>query len=493
MTLLCAVLISACGSDEGGGGTAGGGGADASAGAGGGSGNGGVAGAGGLGGVSGAGGSGGSGAAGGGAGGSAGNAGAAGASTGGSAGASTGGSAGASTGGSAGSAGAAGGTPTWDVTSALSSHIDYVTDNAVDASGAYFVGTGNTGVIGGTQTWAIEKRDLLSGAELWTKTNWAAWNQLQVDASGLCVAGSKPDALSALHWTVAKLDLASGDPVTSFGTGGEVASDGADGGNPSGVPVIALDAGGLYLAGKDAAIVGGGWRVEKRSPASGALVASFGTGGVAETSNLDQGAVVASTVDATHLYLLTRDRSPGTYRYGIEKRDKVDGSLVNGFGTAGYAVIVPAPASFQPAAMAMDGTRLYVAGTDSSLPGNDWQWRVQAWDKATAGALWNQTSNPSTPNSILGGGNDSAFDVAVGATGVFVVGERGYYANHSARVEKRDFATGTLVGSVLVFNPTGDTEYFRSVVVSSGSLYLGGAKYSSFGNHSWWMLRQPEP
>ena len=116
--------------------------------------------------------------------------------------------------------------------------------------------------------------------------------------------------------------------------------------------------------------------IEKRSLTDGGLVSGFGTGGVV-TSNPSTGSDVAYAIaiDTSAMYVVGYDYSPGNYQWRIEKRSLTDGGLVSGFGTGGAVTSNPSAGEDWALYIAIDATAMYVVGYDYS-PGN-YQWRIE--------------------------------------------------------------------------------------------------------------------
>ena len=140
---------------------------------------------------------------------------------------------------------------------------------------------------------------------------------------------------------------------------------------------IAIDSTYKYVVGHDSSPGNYQWRIEKRSLASGALVAGFGTGGVV-TSNPSVGddyAFFGIAIDSTYMYVVGGDYSHGNYQWRIEKRSLSDGALAAGFGAGGVVTIDPSLGVDIAYAIAIDSTYMYVVGIDYSH-GNA-QWRIE--------------------------------------------------------------------------------------------------------------------
>lgn len=166
---------------------------------------------------------------------------------------------------------------------------------------------------------------------------------------------------------------------TGFGTGGVEFSDPGGAGYDQAL-AVATDASHLYVIGQTLASSGmGQWRIEKRDRLDGSLDQAFGTSGVVE-SDPDRGNDVPSAVaiDATSLYAVGGDSAGSDGRWRVEKRSLLDGSLVPSFATGGVLTVDPSAYEKEMAlAIELDGTHLYLAGRDGTPGPGDSRWRVE--------------------------------------------------------------------------------------------------------------------
>ena len=165
----------------------------------------------------------------------------------------------------------------------------------LDATGVYMAGYED--ISGGNVDfeWRIEKRDLNTGVLIWSQTSnpsAAALDQalaITVDGTGVYIAGyDRVPGPGDDEWRIEKRNLTTGAVIWTQTN------------NPTTLPDIAkaitLDGTGVYVAGYYNSWPG---RIEKRDLATGALVAAFGTTGVVNTSvNSPQ----SITQDATGIY-----------------------------------------------------------------------------------------------------------------------------------------------------------------------------------------------
>jgi hypothetical protein len=123
------------------------------------------------------------------------------------------------------------------------------------------------------------------------------------------------------------------------------------------------------------------------------------------------------------------DSSPGNTQWRIEKRSLTDGSLI------WQQTENPSSSYDEAYAVALDGTGMYVVGTDS-LPGNT-QWRVEKRSLTDGTPIWQQTNNPSS-------GDDGAYCIAVDSNGLYIVGYEFVRTDWGWRIEKRSLVPSTL-------------------------------------------------
>jgi len=255
---------------------------------------------------------------------------------------------------------------------------------------------------------------------------------------------------------------APGDLITSFDSDGILTE------NPSGssdqIYDMAVDVTGIYLSG---AYTSAGnsdeWRIEKRDPTSGALIAAFdGDGIITHSPPLSGSSDIAYdiTIDSNYLYVAGGDFSPGNLQWRIEKRKLSDGALCTAAacGTAfdGDGIINndnPTTGLDGPFDIAVGGNYLYIVGYDNNgnCPGscND-QWRIEkrrsdSGALCTAAACGTQFGTNGVVTNNPTNNNENPNAVAVDVTGNYI-----YIAGFEAtsgqglRIEKRRSDTGAL-------------------------------------------------
>ncbi|MCI0340355.1 MAG: hypothetical protein L0216_04275 [Planctomycetales bacterium] len=199
------------------------------------------------------------------------------------------------------------------------------------------------------------------------------------DGTDLYVAGiDETPAAGDWQWRVEKLSLSSGSAVTTFGSGGAVVT------NPSAVRdepwAVTQDGTNLTIGGYDRNLAPGNgrWRIEKRSLASGLLVAAFGTSGVLLSDlSLADDYAEALLLDGANFYVTGFDQVLGNARWRIEERNATSGALVGSFGSGGVVVSDPSSRADDTWAVLTDGNNLFVVGNDL-VPGlGDREWRIE--------------------------------------------------------------------------------------------------------------------
>jgi hypothetical protein len=365
---------------------------------------------------------------------------------------------------------------------------------AIDSTAMYVVGYDYSP---GDEQWRIEKRSLTNGNLVpafgtggVVTVDPSTWHEqaydIVIDSTAMYVVGwDKIPGFANDQWRIEKRSLADGSLVSGFGTGGVVTS------NPSESTDlafgIAIDTTAMYVVGFDFSPGNGQWRIEKRSLADGSLVPGFGTGGVVTgnpCTGLDEAFAIA--IDSTAMYVVGFDYSPGNSQWRIEKRSLTDGSLVSGFGTGGAVINNPSMGSDSAYDIAIDTTAMYVVGHDSS-PGNN-QWRIEKRSLTDSSLVSGfgpggvATNNPST-------GYDQAYDIAIDTTAMYVVGFDYSPGNYQWRIEKRSLTDGSLVPAfgtdgVVTNNPSTGNELAYDIAIDTTAMYVVGFDFSP-GNAQW--------
>ena len=109
--------------------------------------------------------------------------------------------------------------------------------------------------------------------------------------------------------------------------------------------------------------------------ATGALVPAFGgTGVVTSDPSSSQDQAYAAAIDGTNLYVVgwQGGATPG---WRVEKRSTLTGALVAGFGSGGVVSEPLVTGGSSPSAVTTDATDVFVLGSvwAGAVPGNDWR------------------------------------------------------------------------------------------------------------------------
>ena len=184
----------------------------------------------------------------------------------------------------------------------------------------------------------------------------------------------------------------------------------------------------IYIVGSDQYLgsTNPRWRIEKRSLTNGSVIwtqASNPSGGWDEAYGV--------AVDGTGVYIVGYDSYLGNYRWRIEKRSLTTGSVI------WIKTSNPSASGDIAFAVAVDGTGIYTVGMDEYFYLNS-RWRIDKRSLTTGNVIWTTTSNGSASW-------DYAYGVAVDGTGVYIVGSDSYpgFSNSRWRMEKRSLATGS--------------------------------------------------
>jgi hypothetical protein len=186
------------------------------------------------------------------------------------------------------------------------------------------------------------------------------------DGSSLWIASTTLAGAATLRLERRSLDT--GDLVPAFGAGG-VVTEASPGGEQA--VAVATDGQALFLAAVGAS---GGWLLERRDAATGALDTAFGDGGRVTGA----GTLAALLLDGGHLFLAGSAFDPvasPSVRWWVAERSPATGALVPGFGAGGVATGDLLPSGSEPTALATDGASLFLVGSDR-VPGNR-RWRVE--------------------------------------------------------------------------------------------------------------------
>ncbi len=254
-----------------------------------------------------------------------------------------------------------------------------------DATGVYV--TGSEMICLGCDTkWYIEKRDAVNGGLVWSQNsnpsiNPDGSNAIAIDATGVYICGTVGISFFNWAWRVEKRTL---------NTGALIWGHTLDVSNLGDTPYsIAVDATGVYTVGFEYSTGNQAWRIEKRDLATGTVLWAQ----VSDPGTADDFATAVAT-HPSGILVAGADLSGPSAQWRIEKRDTASGALIPSFGTGGVVVSDPSSGPDEPWAMTIDHNEVFVSGFDD-LPGNR-QWRIEKRDPFTGGVACSTSVNPGT-------------------------------------------------------------------------------------------------
>jgi hypothetical protein len=346
----------------------------------------------------------------------------------------------------------------WGLSEHVSSSWDEAYGVAVDASGIYVVGNDRR-TTNGYAEWRIEKRSLTTGALIWGQSEDISNGDdvaygVAVDGSGLYAVGWDNKTVNRQYeWRIEKRSLTTGTTIWTQFEDISNATDYASG--------VAVDASGIYVVGIDSKTVGNQyeWRIEKRSLTTGAMI--WG-----QSEDISGGTDVATgvAVDASGLYVVGHDNSPGDQEWRVEKRSLTTGAIIwvqseNFSSHTDYAIGV-----------AVDTTGVYVAGSDENTDHSYMEWRVEKRSLTTGAIIWFQYED------LTSNGHNIAESVGIDGSGVYFAG---YDTNTSGnkyewRVEKRSLTTGAIIWGVSEHISSSGNDAAYGVAVDASGVYVVG-------------------
>ncbi len=255
-------------------------------------------------------------------------------------------------------------------------------------------------------------------------------------------------------------------------------SSGADSANS-----VAVDATGVYVVGYDNSPGNYEWRIEKRSLTGGGLIWSQ-----IENPSTGSDVAVGVAVDSTGLYVVGYDAVPGDHEWRIEKRSLTTGATI-------WSISENIGGDIDEAkSVAVDASGIYVVGLDTPGACCAREWRIEKRSLTTGAFITTfGISGVITENA---GGNDQAWGVAVDASGMYVVGYDSLPVSNTAlRIEKRSLTTGAFIttfgtNGAISEDLSSGNEVAARVAVDVSGIYIAGYDQNTAGNKNEWRVEK---
>jgi len=390
----------------------------------------------------------------------------------------------------------------WAQSEQVGTHDQQANGVAVDSSGVYVVGW-DANLTSLYYEWRLEKRDLTTGATLWSFSEHISpvygndvANAVAVDGTGEYIVGFDSASNNGhFEWRIEKRNLTTGAFITTFGTAGAISEHIS---NRDDVAYgVAVDSTGIYIVGYDENIAGNiaEWRIEKRDLSTGALIWS-----VSEPISTVSGAgdvALGVAVDGTGVYVVGYDTNTGcgnpsaSSEWRIEKRDLTTGALITSFGTGGAISEHISNMCDQATAATVDSTGLYIAGFDQNTAGNWDEWRIEKRNLAT-GAFNATFGTKGAVSEHISPYRDDAYAVTVDRTGLYVVGKDENSPSYPEwRMEKRNLSTGATIWKVSEDIGTGAPgNQANGVAVDQTGVYVVGSDSAVGNGYAEWRIEK---
>ena len=293
---------------------------------------------------------------------------------------------------------------------------------------------------------------------------------MAMNSSGIFLVGGENNdgGLGSEKWRIEKRNPTTGALVAAFGTGGIVNIDP----DPSQVGEYArrvtIDASGLYIIGLGFPAGVQKWYIVKLNLTTGATLWS-------QTSTASFGLPRDIAVDASGVYVVGYENSAGNSGWWIEKRNLSTGALIGAFGTGGVVTVNPTTEFDGAYCITISGSSLFIGGSDNTPSGtnNNSQWRIESRD-ATTGALNTgfATSGVLTYNvTDVNFDGNTVWEIANDGSYLYLAAS-GKAGNASCfSVEKRDITTGAQVWTQ---SPTCGSTGIGGIVVDATGVYAAG-------------------
>ncbi|MBX7060015.1 MAG: hypothetical protein K1X75_18280 [Leptospirales bacterium] len=303
-------------------------------------------------------------------------------------------------------------------------------------------------------------------------------NAVALSSDSIYIAGNSDPSGGNRNWRISRRNRFTGELVSAFGNGGVIEFDPGGGGNDD-LNDMAYDNGFLYLVGVDVAPGSPQWRIEKRNAISGALDASFGTGGVisfdpvaGQFDNLD-----AILTNGSVMNICGSSSTGGSgQQWRMERRALSSGALDVAFGAGG--VLTQAAGNGTQSrcwAAAADASSLYFAGAYRAATVD---WRTEKRDRAT-GALNATFGAGGQVNGAPNPMRDEIYAVKISSDSIYVAGLASSPTTHY-RLDRYDINSGA---SVAAFGSAGTVDVdYSSGADNLGALVLDGANLYLIGS-----------
>lgn len=231
---------------------------------------------------------------------------------------------------------------------------------------------------------------------------------------------------------------------------------------------------------------GNEWHIEKRKKTTGALVSTFGDGGIVTenpTAGSDEAIKVA--VDGRYIYVVGYDSNGGN-EWRIEKRNKATGALCSSasacidgaFNGTGVITVDPTTGDDEANAVTIDDMNLYVGGYQTTGTDNE-DWRMQKFNKTT-GASVPHFGTQGVIVEPISAGDDVIASMTTSGPNLYLVGRDFLDGDGEWRIEERSKATGALIptfgtnGAISQDNAIGYNDTAIDLAVDSSYLYIAG-------------------
>jgi hypothetical protein len=412
------------------------------------------------------------------------------------------------------------------VTANPSANSDRAHGVAVDGAAQSLFVVGEDRTVSTTDAqWRIEKRSTVDGSLVTTfgtsgvvLSNPSGTadvpNTVALDTSrGYMFVGGYDNTPGNNEWRIEKRDLTTGTVDSGFGTAGVVTENTSTGADFVKQIVTDPTGGYIYLIGDDNTPGNLQWRIEKRLMSTGALVTTFGTGGIVTSNpsaNSDEPQDITFDSASGYLYVAGYDAvtSAANTKWRIEKYNAGTGLICSSvgncaagvFGTAGVVTSDPSVLAEQANAIRTDGTYIYVGGTDATISLANLQMRFEKYNASTglicssvgncaAGVFGTAGVVQNNPTTLADGITDLNLDTA--NNDIYASGYENGVTDTKWHTEDRDMTTGALVpafanAGVAVTNPSsGDDQPEAGAVDSTtAAIYSVGRDFSP-GNDEW--------